>query len=250
MDISATEDNAIKTLYSLLKQLRAKVTETSLREQLPLHPDFPSLFSLSQLLTTWKIDNVALHFNTCEKLLELPLPFIAHLKSHGGWYILVKDLNSDNITYLDSLKGRVKLKVTEFEEQWSGAILLAECDEQSGEVKYNLLRTQEKINQLLYPAILTLVLLFFTPILITILTYFTIQDYLLLTTKSFGLFTSVLLVEKMFGIENSLTNKLCRLSSKTNCENILNTNAAYLWNWLSWAEVGMVYFFVGWGGSI
>ncbi|AKD56644.1 vitamin K epoxide reductase family protein [Spirosoma radiotolerans] len=57
-----------------------------------------------------------------------------------------------------------------------------------------------------------------------------------------GVLLSSLLVAKQLGNKNALTDRLCRINSKTNCDDVLNSPAAKLWGWLPWADVGLLYF--------
>ncbi len=239
---SPADENATATLHSLLKGLRANVTRATVRQTLEQHPDFPSLLSLSEVLTDWKIDNTALQLNTTEQLREMPLPFVAHLRRNGGWYVLVTALQGDKITYTDNSKGRNTETVTEFEQKWSGVVLLAEADEQSGEADYAPKRKQEFLTELRGPFLLSGVTLLTLIALLSVAKTLNATDWLLLLSKSMGLALSILLVAKQLGSKNALTDRLCRINSKANCDDVLNSPAAKLWGWLSWTDVGVLYF--------
>lgn len=62
----------------LIKHLQVAVTNTSVREALQIHPDYPSLLSLSDTLDTWHIQNAALKLQP-EQFKELEAPFVAQL---------------------------------------------------------------------------------------------------------------------------------------------------------------------------
>lgn len=242
LSFAPSTENATTALYGLLRALRARVTKATVQETLLSHPDYPSILSLSDALTDWQVDNTALQLNTVEQLRELPLPFVAHLKRNGGWYVLVTDLKGDHITYTDSGRGRVTGALTEFEKQWSGVVLLAEADGQSGEPDYATKRTQERLTELRGPVVLIGTLLVFLLAILNVAHNLTAPGWLLLLTKLIGLFVSGLLVAKQLGNKNTLTDRLCGLSAKTNCDDILNSPAAKLWGWLSWTDVGLLYF--------
>lgn len=240
--LTATDENATATLHALLRELQAKVTRATVRESLLHHPDFPSLLSLSDVLTDWKIDNTALQLNTIEQLRELPLPFIAHLHENGGWYVLVTALQGDAITYTDSTDGRKTELLTDFEKKWSGVILLAEADDNSGESDYATHRKQEILDELRAPFVWAGVLLLSLFVILSIAKDLTLSDWFLLLTKTIGLVLSGLLVAKQIGAKNTLTDRLCRISSKTNCDDVLISPTAKLWDWLSWTDIGLLYF--------
>src|SRR5579875_2929482 len=69
--------NASSITIELLKRLQVPVTASSVIDSLEEHPDYPSLYSISDSLQKWKVDNLALKVKA-EALEELPTPFIAH----------------------------------------------------------------------------------------------------------------------------------------------------------------------------
>ncbi|MFD2572958.1 vitamin K epoxide reductase family protein [Spirosoma soli] len=240
--VNASEDNATATLYALVRGLKAKVTRATVREELAMHPDFPSLFSLSEVLTGWKIENMALRLNTIEQLRELPLPFVAHQKKEGGWYVLVADITGQRIRYIDSERGHITEPLADFEKAWTGVVLLAETNEHSGEPNYALNRPDEIRRNLRSPLLLTGSLLITFLIIISVAKNLTAPDWVFLLTKSAGLLFSSLLVAKQLGSKSALADRFCQLNTKTNCDSVLNSPGAKLWGWLSWADVGLLYF--------
>ena len=239
---NTTDETATATLYALLKGLRAKVTRATVRESLLQHPDFPSLLSLSDVLTDWQIENTGLQLNTPEQLCELPLPFVAHLRKNNGWYVLVMALQGDSIIYTDNAEGRRTESLTDFEKKWSGGVLLAEANEQSGEAEYTTTRRQERLDEARLPFVLSSLGLIAFFVILTVGDNLSTIDRLLFVTKLIGLGLSGLLVAKQVGATNALTDRLCRINSKTNCDGVLNSPGAKLWGWLSWADVGLLYF--------
>lgn len=237
-----TDDNATAALLLFLKQTGARVTQATVREALAAHPDFPSLLSMSDVLTEWQIDNTALQLNTVEQLRELPLPLIAHLHKQGGWYVLVTNLQGDSLSYTDPTDGRIVEPVAEFEQKWSGVVLVAEADESAGEVDYATKRQQEVLDDLRGPFVLAGTLLVLLAAMLNVAHVLAAGDWFLLATKTAGLVLSGLLVTKQLGSKNALADRLCRMGTKTNCDSVLNSPAAKLWGWLNWADIGLLYF--------
>ena len=240
--IATHDDNATTVLHGLVRGVKASVTRATVRETLEQHPDFPSLRSMSDALTNWHIDNTALQLNTVEQLRELPLPFIAHLNRKGGWYVLVNALKGDYIHYTDSERGAVTESLADFEKAWTGVVLLAETDEQSGEADYATKHKQERLIELRGPFMLAGAVLIILVVILSVAKDLNAPDWLLLLTKTVGLCISGLLVAKQLGSTNALTDRLCRINANTNCDDVLNSPGAKLWGWLSWADVGLLYF--------
>lgn len=84
MKLNPSEKNALDALTYVVESTGVKVTSQSVKEQLYLHPDFPSLLSFSDILQSWSIPNIATRVFR-EQLLEIPLPAIAYLEIKGGF---------------------------------------------------------------------------------------------------------------------------------------------------------------------
>ncbi|ACT96441.1 vitamin K epoxide reductase family protein [Dyadobacter fermentans] len=235
-------DNATDTLYSLLRNLNAKVTWETVRETMLQHPDSPSLLSLSEVLSGWNIDNAALQLNTVEQLREIPVPFITQIKKKGGWYILINQIREKHIQYTDSEQGEVTLSLSDFEKRWTGIVLLTEINEQSGEVDYDSKRLKEQLRKWRSPFVSGATLLVLFSALMFAGRSFSTPEWLLFFTKISGLFFTGLLIAKQLGSKNDLTDRLCRINDKTSCENVLNSPGAKLFGWLNWSDLGLLYF--------
>ncbi|TAN14302.1 MAG: hypothetical protein EPN37_11875 [Chitinophagaceae bacterium] len=108
----------------LLRLLDVQVTNTTLKETLQEHPDYPSLLSISDSLRTWKVDSMGVKV-TFEQLLSLPTPFLAHFKSNE--IVPVIGINQEEIILLNPAGKQKKLHKEEFLKQWDNVILLAEA---------------------------------------------------------------------------------------------------------------------------
>lgn len=60
MKLNPAEKNAFEALEYVLHATKVKVTSPTIRERLYLHPDFPSIAALSDVLNEWKVPNVGL----------------------------------------------------------------------------------------------------------------------------------------------------------------------------------------------
>lgn len=56
---------------------------------------------------------------------------------------------------------------------------------------------------------------------------------------------SFLLVLKDLNINISLVDTLCNINKKTDCNSLLRTDAAKVFGWIHWSDVGLIYFFTG-----
>ncbi len=96
-----------------LHQLEIPVSKKYLKQQLLSHPDYPSLASITDVLDELDIENTVLEIEK-EQLPELPVPFLAHLRSNGGEYVIIKNRND------------LGNQFPKFFERWNGVVVLAE----------------------------------------------------------------------------------------------------------------------------
>jgi len=239
------KDNATQTLIKLTEALKIPVTRKTLTEELERHPDYESLAAFSDVLDRIKVPNAAYRL-TFEQLSDLPAPYIAHLSRKEFGVILQFD-SSGVIVTNERWSGK-KFTTENFQKIYSGTVLLAEADEQSGEADYAAKLKRQKIEQLRQPvvfggALLLLVtyLLFQTSFIQTL----TLSVALLTVFKTAGLITSVLLLIQSIDANNPLVQKLCGDDNK-NCNAILSSKAAKVVDGLSWSEVGLFYFAGTW----
>jgi len=153
---SAGTDNAIDTVTQWLKLLGATVTPETIRRTLERHPEFPALISMSDAFDRWHISNAAFQIGMVEQLRELPLPFMVHQKQNGGWFRLITRLEGDSLTYWDSEQGSGQQSLESFEQAWTGIVLIAEADADSGETNYKSEHRKQRLNALRQPAAYTL----------------------------------------------------------------------------------------------
>ena len=85
--------NLSNVVARYIQLLKIQVTKTSLIQSLEQNPYYPSLYSISDTLTKFGIDNQAFTI-TPEDLSKIQTPFIAYYRSDfkGKDFILVKQL--------------------------------------------------------------------------------------------------------------------------------------------------------------
>ena len=64
----------------------------------------------------------------------------------------------------------------------------------------------------------------------------------ILLLNLFGVYISYLLVLKQLHIQSQYADKICSLFSKSDCNNVLESDAAKLWGFFGWSEIGLGYF--------
>ncbi len=247
MILTKPENNAFEAIRVLLKYSNVKVTNSSLKKKLLQHFEFPTLTALSDVLNEFRIDNLAIFLNP-QKLKDIPLPAIAHFENGMG-YVTITKIEGDVIEWFHDQNGIIKENIDSFSQKWRGVTLLIQANENSGEISYNQNKINEVVDILRFPSVILFFVLssFFFVYKVSI--YNSAQDnkelYFLILTKFLGSIISFMLVWSYIDSNNSIIRRVCTLNNRTNCNNILSSNASKVFSWLSWAEVGFFYFIGG-----
>ena len=115
------------------------------------HPHYPSLKSVTDTLRRFSIEHYALNLEYKE-IKEIGIPFIAHLKISGGQLAFIDKIENGLITYsIQPGKPLVK-SYHEFEEFFSGAVIVLQPNDKIVEDNYK----QNKQNELLSRGLLPL----------------------------------------------------------------------------------------------
>jgi len=233
-------ENPVAVTIQLLKKLHVKITRATIAESIVSHPDYPSILSISDALNSWHVDNAVIGIEP-EKLKELPLPFIAFIKTNGGAFVAVTNIDNNNIFYLSGTSSEHSKPLTSFIKDFTGFVLLAQANETSGQSGYHEAKRKETIQQLKVPlVILTGIIL----IAFAVSNQFASSSFLsyivLLILKFSGLLVSCLLLWYETDKTNAALQRICS-GRKTYCNAVLNSKASKIWG-ISWSEIGFFYF--------
>ena len=143
MKLNDAEKNAFEALRYIVQLAKVKITTTSLKKALLEHPDFPSLSALNDVLTHFKVSNLAARIGP-EQLATIPLPAVAHLTPNGGFFAPVRSVNG-TIEWLDTARGWQQETLNDFVQKWDGVMLLIAPDQHSGEADYAVQRRKQLI---------------------------------------------------------------------------------------------------------
>ncbi|WP_301922666.1 hypothetical protein [Ferruginibacter sp.] len=155
-------DPNVKATISFLGLLQVKVNDTTANETLQNHPDWPGLLCISDSLNKWNIPNGAGKIDV-SKIDELPVPFLANTHNRENPLAVVTEITETTIKYFQK---NYTAAVTDsrdiFFKHWDGVYLIAERNENSGEIDYIINRRKAFLNSLIpVAACLALVLLSF-----------------------------------------------------------------------------------------
>jgi protein-disulfide isomerase len=191
------------------------------------------------MLSDYGIENAGTKIHDKETdLFNIELPFIAHT---GSDFVVVYKIAGDQVHYLWNGK-KITLSITQFIQSWSGIILLTETSPKSIEPEYKAHKKQELFG-------LAQIVLLFGAIGGTLLfagiqhaIFQNIGLTVLLLINLIGVYTGYLLVLKQIKIQSKYADKICSLFSKSDCNNVLESDVAKLWGVFGWSEIGLGYF--------
>lgn len=194
--------------------------------RLESHPDYPSFASIYDTL-----QEVGITCRVCqgtkEELEKENRPFLAHFNVNGG-----------DIRYYHSMADAER-QVNEFDKYWSGHVLFIEKPGKYGNREHDLQHKEEKLVRFFN----ALAFIIIATIYLCIAIYFTNSYFILFTISCFiGLYLSWLILQKEFGLQNTVSDKICGMAKHSQCQAVLFSKGAKLFSWLTWGDVGIVYF--------
>ena len=245
-------DNITTVMVKFAAQLNSPLIAQKVYDELLIHPDYPSLLSISDILTALNIENAAFRIDA-DELINVPCPFIAHTTLNDGDFILIHKISESTVIVSNEKWNKHKLSSEEFNKIFAGIVLTANVlTPKSINFSGIFIRSKWPLINLSLVAIFIYAIVFHTSYLQNI----SWQLVSLTIFKTAGLITSILLLIQSIDSNNPLIQKLCKGGSKTDCKNILSSKAAKVFEGLTWSEVGFFYFAGTWllllfgGGSI
>lgn len=238
MDYS--DNNFVSSFLKFLNILKVRATSSGVKKFLESHPDKGSLSAYTDALNYYTVENAAFHV-TIKDLYDLPTPLITLQNTDGGRFTIIKSVNNGKVVWLNEKNKWTNSSMLEFAADWSGDVLYAQPNGESGEPEYQTKRKKEVIETARIPLAISLSLaLCILFILNTPISGFLVT--VLLLVKLVGIVFAALLFSKSIGINSKWVTKICTSGSKVDCESILDSPAAKITSWATWSDVGFIYF--------
>lgn len=197
------------------------------------------MFGLSKMLSDYNIENVGLRIeNKEENIYELDTPFIAHI---GSDFVVVKQITAIKVQYIWQQKN-IEVSTEDFVKTWTGITLVVESSENSIEPDYKRHRRTESFGilqkcSLVVAITLSIILAYISNSLFT-----NLGATISILINLIGIYICFLLVQKQMNIHNEYADKICSLFKQSDCNNVLESDAAKLWGIFEWSEIGLGYF--------
>jgi uncharacterized membrane protein len=236
----------VKATIAFLKLLDVNVTRSTVDDTLQNHPDWPSLLCVSDSLTRWNIANAAGKIDPSE-IDQLPTPFMAYTSSVESPLEIVTEVTDKSITLFSTKQNK---QITESKEtflkRWNGIYLIAEKNEQSGELDFKSQKRTAFIKSIIPGSLFVLLAVISGMFLQRNIELSEINAVLPAYFQYLILFAGVIVTSLLLWYEidsnNPLLHKVCTGIIKGNCDAILSGKQSKLFSWLSWSEVGFFYF--------
>ena len=226
-------------LILFLKSLGVRFNPSTIRKSVLEHPDYPSILSITDCLHTLKIPNRVFQAEAnSETIAQLTFPLIVQTNKKNN-NLLVLEYKKDEQLYYRKGADIASMTEQEFIKIWTGVLLYAEPDTNSGEGQYWVNYFKNIGSILRIPFIISVVLIGFILGLSKVTSPWIIA---IAAIKLVGLGISILLLIQSINSKNPFVKSICDFGKKSNCESVLNSKAANLTFFLSWSEVGFFYF--------
>ncbi|WP_136667725.1 vitamin K epoxide reductase family protein [Flavobacterium sp. H122] len=192
------------------------------------HPNYPSLFAVTDSLNYLTIENLAVKIPK-EQFIELPESFLAVFKEE-----LVLVYKEGSSVLIENEKGKKQnLSSDGFLKDWSQIIVVVESNSEANNFQFN--KNYSKW------------LLYFLPVTLLVLlsvfsNNFSAFSYFFLGTTLVGLVFSVLILQEKFGIKTELGSKLCNMSAESSCDSVIKSNDSEIFNGLSFYDLPILFF--------
>ena len=234
------------SLRLFLNELGILHTEKTIR-QFESHPEYPGFWAAHHTLKGLGLDNLVIKADYSRLKGELPKPALVSVEAEAGCYLVLKDIDEEEVQVVDE-KGRSQTySKAEFSEVWDGIVLICDPENPAEEAHYHHNKKEQFIRSLRAPFALVAIAALALMIGLNNKEKYDLFHGLFLLTKALGLVVTLPLLFRIFDKRGSLVQKLCpakTTNSKVNCSSILDSGAATIYGLISWSEIGFLYFTV------
>lgn len=246
------KENVIEVVQTLASICKIEITNQRIQRDLEDHPNYPSLLSISDTLTSYGVENVSLKIPV-EKLEDLPLPLLVPIQLPSNDIIseqkftIVDKIYEDLISYLNPETGRWDNATKKsFLDLWkTGFVMVVDADEAISEDNYKDLKRKYNVRSSLAGIVFLVVPLLMVALAIAELwkepnidLFLKVMYYI---SSIFGLIFSSAIVWTYIDEYNPVVRQICGSGKKANCGAVLNSNGSKIFG-IDWGVVGLAYF--------
>ena len=216
-------------LFHYLEKENINIDKSEFVFQIQSHPDYPSLLAISDTLTFFRINNIALRTEIAE-IEMLPKRFIALLSDENNThqFHLIEE-KAGNYIYIKNRK-RITIAKQELELRWQNIVFFIEKAE----------KKPRKSKSKIYSILLTI---YFISFLLVLLEFKgNLANSMFFIFSAFGILFSIAAQKDLFGTKSELISNFCNISASTNCDTITSSTKWRLFEWVNFSDLSIVFF--------
>lgn len=231
-------NNSLADVVSLfLTKERIQFDETALKKHLAAHPYFPSLLSLTQTLSEFGICMTPL-YSDWDLLQNCSQQVLLHLKGKQQMLVLLDHITEDSIYYKDGNGDLYQDDKVAFQAKWDGILVVVDSLNQE---KQEEIRKQTK-EKSIKKVVLTISVMILLGGTLASNIPSGLFFWILFVLKLVGCVVSYFLVKHTLGHSGKMMEKVCHMGKSTDCNAVLTSPAAKLFNRIGMSDIGVVYF--------
>lgn len=195
------------------------------------HPNYPSLFAITDTFSLLQIDNVAANVPK-DQLVQLPDCFLAYVSNEdkGNDLALIEKTNN-NIRITFDEKKKIQISIEKFKEAWNGVIIAIEPNEKIES------KTNSSFQNITFLVLGVLGLFFikqeFQFSLVASLSFFL---YII------GFVVSIFIIQEKLNKGKEAVSKLCTFNANTSCDSVIKSAGAKINKWLDFSDLPILFF--------
>lgn len=224
---------------SILRELKIPFTDSFASQAYEEHPYKYTFYGLKSLCEKFGIETKGLLIYNKEKIQDLPVPFVA---KYNNDYVLVKKVTKQEVIF-EIYGADSNMSSEQFQNNWSGHVLLFFPNETSVEPNYNKHIAQKRID-FMELCILGVCVLIMLGGLAGYRTMPDMTEIILLLFYLCGCILSGMLISQQIKRNSPLLDRVCHAFKNSSCNNVLESKAAKFMGRYSWSEIGFCYFLV------
>lgn len=230
-----TMKNKLNYILSYLRFEGIRIDQEELNFQLETHPDYPSLYAVSDTLNFLKVNNIALQVNS-EQIDLLPQAFVALIEIKGETQPFLSFIKRKGNDFQYQLNGKTKqVDKHGLTDMWKNVVLIVE------NTNTHKKKRSKAIN---WPHLFAFV------ILIGMCSYITSAadyDTRLLSLLGFtlaGLFLSIEALKQSFGVSSSFSESVCNSGAikASDCQSVITSDKAWRLLGLELSDLSLLFF--------
>jgi uncharacterized membrane protein len=219
-------------IFYYLKKENININQNEFNFQIQSHPDYPSLLSISDTLSFFKINNIATRIENEKGIIDtLPDNLISLIDDKESGHVLAF-VEKKKIGYQYTKDDKaISISNDEFNEQFANIILIAKKPE-------NEIIKSENKNTLFF-SLPVLTLIYLSSIF---LGGFYISSLIFFILAGLGVYLSAEAISHEFGINTKLSSAVCNITTSSNCDAVINSTKNKFLKVFSFSELSITFF--------